>query len=132
MMTTRRAAATSIVLLAIGGACAPTSHFAARRVEKLAAVSAPAPGVHGRVESPGGLRLLRLWGTPEERGYAHGFLLAEDIIANLGKEFSSQFAQRPSMLEQARRALPRLIDYPDDYDRELDALWRVSSPRLRS
>lgn len=68
--------------------------------------------------------MLRLWGTPQERGYAHGFLLAEDIVANLGQEFSSQFAQRPSMLEQARSALPRLIDYPDDYDRELDAIWR--------
>jgi hypothetical protein len=29
-------------------------------------------GLHGALERHDGLRVLRLWGTPTERGYAHG------------------------------------------------------------
>ena len=82
------------------------------------------PQLHGRVEWHDGLRVLRLWGTPEQRGYAHGYLLADDITAILREEFAARFARRPHFLQQARRALPRLIEYPDDIAAELTALWQ--------
>jgi hypothetical protein len=123
-MISRRIVAASLLLLSIVGACAPVTRSAGAHDEVRREVLAPLAELHGRVEHPDGLRLLRLWGTPEQRGYAHGFLLAEDIASNLAKEFTSQFAQRPAMLQQARAALPRLIEYPEDYVRELDALWR--------
>ena len=49
-------------------------------------------GVYGQVERHQGLRVLRLWGTAEERGYAHGYLLAKDIHAIMSDEFAARFA----------------------------------------
>lgn len=85
---------------------------------------AAASGVYGQVERHQGLRVLRVWGTAEERGYAHGYLLAKDIHAMMSDEFAARFADSPQLLAQARMALPRLIEYPDDFSDELDALWR--------
>ena len=81
-------------------------------------------GVHGRLETHEGLRVLRLWGTSEQRGYAHGFLLAKDIFAIMNQEFAARFAEAPELLVQARAALPRLIEYPDEFVTEIDGLWR--------
>ncbi|MEC8651823.1 MAG: C45 family peptidase [Planctomycetota bacterium] len=122
-MLTRRSAAAAAALLAIAAACAPTAS-GVRGSAPRAAAPASQGGLHGRLEQPSGLRLLRVWGTPEQRGYAHGRLLAADIVKNLGEEFVAQFAQRPELLDQARAALPRLIEYPEEIQRELDALWR--------
>ncbi|MGK0154924.1 MAG: hypothetical protein ACI9SE_001884, partial [Neolewinella sp.] len=72
-------------------------------------------GVHGRLETHEGLRVLRLWGTSEQRGYAHGFLVASDIFAIMNQEFAARFAEAPELLVQARAALPRLIEYPDEF-----------------
>jgi hypothetical protein len=35
---------------------------------------------HGRLKWINGLPVLQLWGTPEERGYAHGYLVARQIV----------------------------------------------------
>lgn len=85
--------------------------------------------VHGVVEEHDGLRVLRLWGSAEQRGYAHGWLLANDICEIMRKEFAARFAAAPQLLAEARRALPRLIAYPETIDRELAALWRGVTAR---
>jgi len=36
--------------------------------------------VNGRLQIKKGIPVLELWGTPEERGYAHGYLIAEQIL----------------------------------------------------
>lgn len=36
--------------------------------------------VHGRLTITEGQRVLHVWGTPEEMGFAHGFLLRESIV----------------------------------------------------
>lgn len=81
-------------------------------------------GLHGALERHDGLRVLRLWGTPTERGYAHGALLAEDIAAIMRQEFAARFASTPALLDQARAALARLIEYPEEVEQELDGLWQ--------
>ncbi|MCP4593757.1 MAG: hypothetical protein GY842_23740 [bacterium] len=43
------------------------------------AVAAP-PRVTGSLETVQGIRVLRLWGTAYERGYAHGFLVGDDVV----------------------------------------------------
>lgn len=83
-----------------------------------------APEVAGRIEQHAGLRLLRVWGEPHARGYAHGRLLAGDIAMALGTEFDARFARKPALLRQARAALPRIIEYPADVLQELDGLWQ--------
>ncbi len=82
-----------------------------------------AVAVHGRLEQHGGLRLLRTWGTAAERGYAHGLLLGEDIAAAMRSEFAARFGRRQPLLAMVRKALPRLIEYPEPVQAELDALF---------
>lgn len=95
------------------------------RAPAIAAANAPPlTELHGRLETHQGLRVLRTWGTPEERGYAHGRLCAEDIAAIVIAEFTARFARKQPILKQARAARPRLIEYPEDVAVELDALWR--------
>ncbi len=45
--------------------------------------TSPAGQVHGTLTEVDGVRILRIWGTSTERGYAHGYLLATDIAALL-------------------------------------------------
>src|SRR5262245_13960130 len=82
-----------------------------------------ARAVHGRLEEHGGIKLLRVWGTPAERGYAHGFLLGKDVAAVAIEEFTARFARQQPLLEEARRAVGRLIEYPDDVKAEIEALF---------
>lgn len=90
----------------------------------LAAGSGVPPTLCGRVETHAGLTVLRTWGSPEERGYAHGRLLADRIVATALPEFAARFGRKQPLLQQARAMLPRLIELPDDAQRELAALWR--------
>lgn len=81
----------------------------------------------GRIEDLGsGLQLLRTWGTPAERGYAHGFLLAEQVAAVGIAEFGARFGRGAgkAILEVARSSVDRLIEYPDDVLQELEGLFR--------
>lgn len=85
----------------------------------------PLADLHGRIEDLGsGLRLLRIWGTPQQRGYAHGRLLADAFTQVALPEFQARFARIPSLLDQARRAVGRLIEYPEDLQQELDGVWQ--------
>ncbi len=45
----------------------------------LIALTAPAAAVSGSVEEMGHVRVLNLWGTWSEMGYAHGYLMGPDI-----------------------------------------------------
>ena len=50
-------------------------------VGPLAPVVAAPPPVTGSLETVGGVRVLKLWGTAYERGYAHGYLVGRDTVA---------------------------------------------------
>ncbi|MCH8970332.1 MAG: hypothetical protein IIA66_14595, partial [Planctomycetes bacterium] len=43
------------------------------------------PQVTGKLETVDGLRVLTVWGSDYERGFAHGYLLANEIIDFAGK-----------------------------------------------
>ena len=89
------------------------------------ASSQDAAAVHGRIEEVGdGLKILHVWGSPAERGYAHGLLLSEEIVTGAVAEFTKRFAKKPHLLELARTSLGRLIVYPEDVRAELEALFR--------
>ncbi len=132
-MTSRLLAAAALLLLASVGCSGPktvsggtvSGGAASAGAGAARPPAAAAPGeLHGRLERHAGLRVLRLSGSPAERGYAHGFLLADDIAVMMRLEFAARVASRPALLDQARAALPRLIEYPEDIDAELDGLWR--------
>ena len=80
---------------------------------------------HGRVEDHAGLRVVHLWGTPEQRGRAHAQLLGTEIAALMRSEFDYRFGRIPQMLVLARRMLPRLVRYPDHMRTELRTLFQT-------
>ncbi len=47
----------------------------------------PQVAVTGRYEAKEGRRVLTLWGTPRERGFAQGYLLAEQVVAGVERDF---------------------------------------------
>lgn len=42
----------------------------------------------GRLEQRAGRKVLTLWGSPKERGYAHGYLLAEQIVRAMNEDLA--------------------------------------------
>jgi hypothetical protein len=89
-------------------------------------VVAPKPrqDPHGRVDLVGELKILHVWGTPAERGYAHGFLLASEVTRVGIGEFTARFAPKPALLKLARDAVARLIEYPEDVQQEIEGLYQ--------
>jgi hypothetical protein len=51
-----------------------------------------APAITGRFYTKDGVKVLELWGTPRERGFAHGYLLAGEIVS--GAESGFQFVEK--------------------------------------
>ncbi len=93
-------------------------------VASLLLAAAPAQkAVHGRLDTVGDLKVLQVWGTPAERGYAHGFLLGKEIASTLVAEWTARFTRARPMLDQARGAVGRLIAYPDDVRDEIAAVF---------
>ena len=59
--------------------------------------------LNGRMERIGPFRVVRVWGEPNEMGFAHGYLLAKDIIEHiLGKEIYEDSDVAVDMRELAR------------------------------
>lgn len=79
--------------------------------------------VRGRLEEFAGLKVLHVYGSPGERGYAHGFLLGKEIAAVAIAEFTARFARQKPLLQQVRGAFDRLIEYPEDVQAEIEAVW---------
>lgn len=94
-----------------------------------APVAAPAPAAaptdpHGRLETIDGLHILHVTGTPAERGHAHGLLLAKEVAHLAIAEFTARFAKKQPLLELARSSVVRLVEYPPEFQQELDGLWQ--------
>lgn len=46
-------------------------------------LQAAPPTVNGRIEQHNDVRIVRVWGTPQEMGFAHGHLLADEIAESV-------------------------------------------------
>jgi hypothetical protein len=79
---------------------------------------------HGRIEDHDGLQVLRLWGTPVERGRAHAALLGPEIVAMGRGELAARFTKKKDLLKRARRALPAIVKFPKDVRAEIKALFQ--------
>lgn len=116
-------------LLAAAGALAGDASLPARQV--IHAPQAPRL-LTGRLSRVGGLRVLELWGTPEQAGYAQGFLLASDI-ANLidGYVLDENILPAPETYETT--LLPnvrRMFAWPDLAVQELRGMLAGARDRL--
>ncbi|MGE0193615.1 MAG: C45 family autoproteolytic acyltransferase/hydrolase [Planctomycetota bacterium] len=73
-----------VLLAALAAAVLP---WVALRAEEPGAAVAEAVRVTGRLEKRGPQTVLTLWGTPRERGFAHGYLLADSLLAGAEHDF---------------------------------------------
>ncbi len=85
----------------------------------------PAPAsaqVNGTVRDMGDHRVVHLWGSPEEMGYAHGYLLGDSILALASGYALALFGLTPSEYEMFRGLILVMLDFPDERVAEAGAL----------
>lgn len=75
----------TVLVLVVVGALAAAPWAGAAEPEGGAVVVEPK--ITGRFEKLGGQHVLTLWGTPRERGFAHGWLLADRLVAGAEHDF---------------------------------------------
>ncbi|RMF85721.1 MAG: hypothetical protein D6744_01000, partial [Planctomycetota bacterium] len=97
-------------------------------------LDAPAPPrpLSGALSEYGGLRVLELWGSPADAGYAHGYLLADDMVA-LFDEYILDERILPNTATYEAMLIPnvgRLYDWPEPAMIELRAMLRGVRDRL--
>ena len=76
-----------LVLLLAAASFLPAARSAEPDEAPAGGAVAAAPHITGRFEASGGQRVLTLWGTPRERGFAQGWLLAEALVAGAEHDF---------------------------------------------
>ena len=92
----------------------------------------PPADLCGRYVKEDGLRTLYLWGSPEERGFAQGWLLAEVIIRNFDADLRKLlFSVKGNQYEQrlAKIVVPR-FKFSEDEEAELAGMLRGIQARL--
>ncbi len=87
-------------------------------------LAATTPQVNGKFEKIGRFRVLRVWGTHEEMGFAHGFLLAKEFVGELDAGFAAQPPETRKEYDQALTALRAAIRVPDKTMAELQGMFR--------
>ena len=77
------------------------------------AAEPPTAKVKGTLSEIDGVRILRVWGPPEERGFAHGYLLAE-TIQQMTNSFLAEGPLGGSLERYAKEILPKLTQMKVD------------------
>jgi len=92
----------------------------------------PVQPLCGRVTQHEGLTALELWGTPEQAGYAHGYLLAEEIIRLFdGYVLDKRIVPSPQLYEALLvPAVRRQFVWSAAHEGELEALARGMQERI--
>ena len=90
----------------------------------VAALNLPgqARAVNGTLRDMGDHDVLHVWGTHEEMGYAHGYLLGDDILALATGYALDLFGLTPEQYEQYRSLILLLLDFPEEMETEAEAL----------
>lgn len=106
----------------------------------LVVVLAPAPAgeppvpveVHGRLSHHGGLPVLEVWGSPAQAGFAHGYLLAGELVALFDETvLSPQIGAAAETYEQVLRpTVQRLFRWDPRHEAELEGILRGVQARL--
>ena len=91
---------------------------------------AEAPRVQGQWERIGPFPILRVWGTPQEMGFAHGYLLAEQIYAYTCPRLDADGPDAIARFEGLRRQLLSRIKIDEHTRMELGAIVEGVVARL--
>lgn len=79
---------------------------------------------HGEIREVGSLRVLRIWGTAKERGYAHGYFLGDEIVRLLNGylEEITPGEEGAKLYEQKARAMLRTMAVAPRFKEELEGM----------
>lgn len=79
---------------------------------------APPEDLHGRLDVVDGQKTLSLWGSPRERGFAHGWLLAEVIVQGVDADLQSLLQGNVALYEATvmRLVAPKFAFSPDEVE----------------
>lgn len=96
-----------------------------------AADDGPPPDLTGSLAKEGDVEVLRLWGTPRERGFAHGWLLAEDVLEGADKSLSMFFGERMALYDALMLPLARTaFRFSDDERAEIEGILEGIEARI--
>jgi hypothetical protein len=89
------------------------------------AAAAP-PQITGSLDTIQGVRVLKLWGTPDQRGFAHGYLLGRDIVEMFeGAVLSPEVLEDPRHYEtEIRGKFLRQMRFNPERRAELEGMLR--------
>jgi len=76
--------------------------------------------VNGYLHEVDGQRVMHVWGTHYEMGYAHGYLIGEDIVTAM-HEYILRLLP-PRLYELVHGLAPVLFGYPEDYRLEAQGI----------
>ncbi len=88
----------------------------------------PAPAsaqvsLNGRMERIGSFQVVRVWGDPPEMGFAHGYLLAKDIVADLQTVVSTLYGGKMERYEATLASLKDIISVPPRLQAEIEGVF---------
>lgn len=86
---------------------------------------------HGKIRNVNGIRVMRVTGGPRDRGHAHGYLLARDILDLIdGFLAAEKISGGPRQFEALSRNLDHIMEIPSPYLVELDGMLAGIEKRL--
>ncbi|MDP6890535.1 MAG: C45 family autoproteolytic acyltransferase/hydrolase, partial [Phycisphaerales bacterium] len=85
--------------------------------------------VHGRIEHTDGVRVVHVFGTPDQMGYAHGWLVGEDFVIGL-QELFEQLPSAAVGIADFMRSWTPMINLTDAQQTELAAVYRGMQDRM--
>jgi hypothetical protein len=94
-----------------------------------AVASADAPHINGKLDKLGPYPVLRVWGSPEEMGFAQGYLKAKEIVEIISPAAGGD-PRALAIMDQAKHQLLSRISIPNDLRRELEAMYKGIVARL--
>ncbi len=79
--------------------------------------------IKGDLREIDGVSVLRVWGSPVDRGYAHGYLMADKILEVLdGYVGDTNLSGGPSGHARSVAKVSAIMKIPDDYRREIEGM----------
>jgi hypothetical protein len=90
------------------------------------------PEVNGTLTEIEGLTVLRVWGTPAERGFAHGYLMAEQIATVMDQYLRDGPLGQGSIEHYEKHTLPRIAMMKIDpvHEAEMRGILEGTEARL--
>lgn len=99
----------------------------------LAAAAGPdnSTGVQGEIVHVDGVRVVRVWGDARERGFAQGFLLAQDVIDLIDGYLAAEaISGGPRRYEAMAQRLDHLMTVPSQFLLEIEGMLAGIEKRL--